>query len=565
MVVSTKVDVWQELLQTCILGSGRRQADIQAQGILGEFLADMQKNAAHAVEEQSASSGEEDRILMALSATSIAMRAGKAPLNAAALPAPPAPCAAERHQYCGPYSLTLLNHAMADQSPGGDRVRLNLIRDWLAFCLAQNKIIAPEYLPRLLDFAADKEPLHQLLAQSGGNHFFWLLDLNHRWKEAYKTIVPGAISDDSLIDKIELGIDSERSVALKALRKTNPDKARDCLVALWSKEQAEQRLSLLKAMETGLTLADEPFLQDIALADRRKEVRRQAANMLAALPGSRLLTRMQERASGFVKVVGGRTLQITLPAALDDSMLRDEIQDNITVDSRIGQKAGWLYQIVSLVDPAFWYGHTGLSAGAFIQLLQSNEEWSLPMVLGLLNASALHHNSEFQDAIISFEEIHLTESLPGKAFLQALPAEKLERLVLAKLPRWAQTDRRSAPRLDLWYYLELVDFQWSESFSVALVQFIIKEIKEKVPVFGHTFFSNAANFGLRMHVAAGKYLNGLNLAGEEIDTWARNGLERFIDTLRLRYEMNQSFVDSDEDATTESTPYLKEDSEINSA
>ena len=62
-----------------------------------------------------------------------------------------------------------------------------------------------------------------------------------------------------------------------------------------------------------------------------------------------------------------------------------------------------------------------------------------------------------------------------------------------------------------------------------------------MPVFGHTFYSNAANFGLHIHVGAGSQLDDLNLAQAEVDTWTRNGLERFIDTLKLRHEIYKSF------------------------
>jgi hypothetical protein len=344
------------------------------------------------------------------------------------------------------------------------------------------------------------------------------------------------------VEKVELGVDDERAGALASLRKINPTRARDCLIGLWEKESVDQRVNLLRSLTLGLSMEDEPFLEEIGLADRRKEVRRNAAALLSNLPQSRRAARMQERATSYISVDKVKGLLVTLPSEFDKSMARDDIEENTTVDSRIGQKAGWLYQIVTLVDPSFWYTHTGLSAGAFLQLVLASEEWSLPIVLGLLNAATLYHHSEFQDTIISFDQIHLTESSPGKNFLASLPPEKVERLILSKLPTWAQTDRRSAPRLDLWYYLELVQFQWSETFSVALLRFIIKEIKEKVPVFGHTFYSNAAKFGLNMHVGAGKYLDELNLANEEIDTWTRNGLERFVDNLKLRFEMHQSFT-----------------------
>jgi len=544
MTMTQAINPWQDLIQTCVLGSGRRQAQIRANGALGALISDLQNNdqlQQNSVGQSSTKNSEEEKILIALAATSLALRAGQVTGRASDLPPPPAPCQAETKEQCGPYAIALLNQALADQAKGGDLRRIPLVQDWLTFCRSENKIIVSDYLPRLLDFAKEHEGLHQLLADCGGNHMLWLLHLNKEWQEAYKAIAGSAPSQEALVEKVELGLDLERFKAFGTLREIAPLKALNCLVGLWEKESYEQKLGLLKLLKSGLSMDDEKFLEETALSDRRKEVRAAAAFLLALLPQSRLVTRMKERAECFVHFDKDKKLKINFPDEFQPSMAKDGIEETITIDSRIGQKAGWLYQTVSLVNPDFWREHSGFSAGAFLQLVLASEEWSLPMLLGLLNATAQYHDQAFQDSIIAHQEIHLTESQPGKLFLSSLPPEKLERLILSKLPIWAQTDRRSAPRLDLWYYLELVDFQWSEAFSIEILRFIIKEIKEKVPVFGHTFYSNAAKFGQHMHVGAGKYLDDLNLAQAEVDTWTRNGLERFVDTLKLRNEMYMSF------------------------
>ena len=300
--------------------------------------------------------------------------------------------------------------------------------------------------------------------------------------------------------------------------------------------------ALTLALRYGLSFADEPFLEECVLNDKRKEVRAQAAKLLAKIPQSRLVARVEERAAKYLTRGANNKLQINLPAELDKEMVRDGIEENISIDSRMGQKAGWLYQTVSIIDPSFWLAKFNLDAGRFLKLILDSDEWSLPLTLAILKATAESRNHVFQDAIIFCDEIHLTESSAGRSFLHSLPAEKLEQLISRRLPTWSQTDRRMAPRLDLWYYLELVDFQWSESFSFLIWQFIIKEIREKVPVFGHTFQSNAGNFGLRMHPAVGNYLHDLPLA-QEIDIYTRNALERFADNLKMRYEIQKSFQD----------------------
>ncbi|MBU6450617.1 MAG: hypothetical protein KGS72_02485 [Cyanobacteria bacterium REEB67] len=543
---TAKRNVWQEMIQTCVLGSARRAPDLTLSGTTGEVLADLEAAL------EASGCTKEEKILTALTTLSIARRSGQKALDASSLPAPPPAVALERSDtraFCSHYSINLLNHILADQAKGSEARRLKLIRDWLTFCRDAERLVMPAQLPRLLELLKNMTDLHQLLADCGGHYLQWLLPQNADWFETYKDVSSFNSAEhespERLIAEIELGADRDRQLAFQRLRKIDrraqTKQAIDCLQTLWEKESVEQKMTFLKALSAELSMNDEPFLEEVVLADRRKEIRLAAAGLLIKLPQSRLIARMRERAEGMIGQ-SAKVLEIDLPAEFDKTMARDGIEETINVDSRIGQKAGWLYQIVSLVDPTYWQERHGLSPSAFLKHVLSSGAWSLPMVLGLLNACALYSNEQFQQAIIDEEAIHLTESQAGQAFLKALPTEQLEKLILARLPKWAQTDRKSAPRLDLWYYLELVDFHWSETFSQALLLFIIKEIREKVPVFGHTFYSNATNFGLRAHVEAGRLLEEINLAEAEIDTWTRNGLERFIDTLKLRFEMRQSFL-----------------------
>jgi len=525
---------WEELIQTCVLGTNRRQPQISAPGSLGALLTQIQAPS-------------EEKLLMTLAATSVAIRVGQVPRRADTLPPAPPPVAESNQKICSTYALTLLNNVLTEQSKGsgaaGDSRKYSLLKHWLNCCRQAGQRIAPEYLSRLIEEARTIE-IHRLIEECGGNHYKWLLDLNKTWKRKRNNTDIAAGTAAELVEQIELGDNEIRGGAFISLRHIDAEKARNCLLNIWEKESHEQRAVLTLSLKYGLSFADELFLEEYALNDKRKEVRQQAAKLLAKIPQSRLVARMEERAARYLSRGANNKLQINLPAELDKDMVRDGIEENINVDSRMGQKAGWLYQTVSAIDPAFWTTKFNLDAGRFLKLVLASDEWALPLTLAILNATAENQNHVFQDAIITCDEIHLTESNAGRSFLHSLPAEKLEQLISRRLPTWSQTDRRSAPRLDLWYYLELVDFQWSESFSFLIWQFIIKEIREKVPVFGHTFQSNAGNFGLRMHPSVGNYLPDLPLGQQEMDIYTRNALERFADNLRLRFEIQKSFQEN---------------------
>src|SRR5262249_59366693 len=101
--------------------------------------------------------------------------------------------------------------------------------------------------------------------------------------------------------------------------------------------------ALLGACATGLSLDDEPLLE-VALDDRRKEVRIAAVELLAQLPDSAYARRMAERCTACVRVTGGR-VEVTPPAACDKGMRRDGISPR--PPAGIGERAWWLEELVT--------------------------------------------------------------------------------------------------------------------------------------------------------------------------------------------------------------------------
>jgi hypothetical protein len=94
---------------------------------------------------------------------------------------------------------------------------------------------------------------------------------------------------------------------------------------------------------------------------------------------------------------------------------------------------------------------------------------------------------------------------------------------------------------------EQVDFNW-KNFTREIMKFIIKECREKVPVFGHTSQQCPA-FALRMHISAGELIEQIATNSEMTDVYRRNALERMSETVKLRYEIFQSFKSSNETST----------------
>lgn len=450
-------------------------------------------------------------------------------------------CPAEERNCVSEKSLTLLKLILETESKGGDQRRSKLIGDWLEACTSRNLRVPAEFVPRLLQGAAPLTDLHKLVARACGNHFDWLLSMNSEWQKIYRPSAIGNSLESDLLELFEDGDAPTRQKALNRFREIDKDAARAALEASWAQESPESRSSLVKLLAINLSMADEPFLEETVLKDRCKDVRFQAAALLSQLPESRYINRMKTRAQAALSLSTAGKLRITLPESLDDDAQRDGIVDSLALDSKLGQKATWVLQFISYVDPQHWLNTFALTAEEFLRAIAAEKEWHSLLQLAVLEATSRYRHLGMMQAILADGDIHLTESQAGLALLKVLPRELIESRILSRLPDWSKEKRTAAPRLDLWYYLEVTNFDWSEAFTRSILNFIIKECREKVPVFGPTFTSNAGNYALRMHVGAGDLIEQIALNLERTDVFLPNAMERMTDTFKLRLEIARSF------------------------
>ena len=212
-----------------------------------------------------------------------------------------------------------------------------VLPEWLALVASAKRIVPPDRLPPLLDVATAAPSLRSLTLAVAGHRGRWLAAVNTAWAWAGggDTTAWGT------------GSRAARRLLLAQTREVDPDAARALLESAWTTETGEDRAAFIGALATGLSMADEPFLE-AALDDRRKEVRQAAAELLSRLPGSRLAQRMAERARALV----GADLAITLPAEVDPAMARDGIVAKPPAGT--GVRAWWLQQVVSATPLDVW-------------------------------------------------------------------------------------------------------------------------------------------------------------------------------------------------------------------
>lgn len=257
-----------------------------------------------------------------------------------------------------------------------------LLDNWLALARSARLALPHACLVPLIELAIQRRPLRSAVEPLLGERGRWLVVQHPEWSEVFGADVAGVVSQDNW----ELGSLAQRVAALTALRSSNPGAALARLEADWAQEPAENRIALLPCLSTGLSLADEVFLER-ALDDKRKEVRSVAQQLLGTLPGSLLRERCKTRLLALLDLdrTATPTLLLQLPQECDKAMKRDGI--GMQTYHSTGEKAGWLQDMMRCVAPQFWSEHWQLAPRAVIDLFGANE-FSVVLLTGLAQAAA---------------------------------------------------------------------------------------------------------------------------------------------------------------------------------
>jgi hypothetical protein len=185
-----------------------------------------------------------------------------------------------------------------DRMLAGEHTRV--LPEWLAAVARAGYRVPARTLPDLLERGRTDRALRSYVARAAGRRAMWLALQNPDW--AYLVAEPAAAPGPPAADPgvWETGTRGQRLAYLERLRDTDPDAAREALRGTWPTEPAQDRTAFLATFARGLGPGDEEFLEE-ARADRAKDVRHVAADLLARLPGSAYGRQLAERARGCLR------------------------------------------------------------------------------------------------------------------------------------------------------------------------------------------------------------------------------------------------------------------------
>ncbi|HEV2778837.1 MAG TPA: DUF5691 domain-containing protein [Actinophytocola sp.] len=316
---------WTELVSVALLGTARREVDTAA----------LPEPVRRLVDDR-----EPERALLSAAALLAAYRrAGRLPVReATAL----SPAPVDDRELVGPAARRRLALLLS-----GEQVAL--VPEWLAAVSARGLRVPPERLPALADAAVARAEWRAPVAAAAGPRGPWLAALRPDWE----FLAEQAVVDDPEVWKY--GTVTQRLHWLAATRSADRAAAMAALEEAWAVESAPVRVRLLEVLRAGLSTEDEEFLER-ALDDRARDVRRLAAELLAALPGSALSQRMAERLRPLVSVRRG-ALVVRLPAECDEGMRRDGVTAG--PPAGVGARAWWLGQLVAAAPLSVWPARPG--------------------------------------------------------------------------------------------------------------------------------------------------------------------------------------------------------------
>lgn len=342
-----------------------------------------------------------------------------------------------------------------------------LLPQWLSGAVAHGYRAPAELVPPLLDAARARTDLREDVLAFTGRLGTWLARLNPEWKFALRSPVPapeGNGEPDTAAGRRiwEEGLFTERMAVLAARRRRSPAAGLALLDSTWASERAEDRLLFIDSLRDGLSGEDEPFLER-ALADRSRTVRATAADLLSALPGSRLSARMADRARRCVALdVSGPVprLAVEPPQSCDAAMQRDGITVNPPAGQ--GERAWWLGRLVEAAPLAVWREHFGGRTPAEITALPVCDSRDPDLHGSWCRAAVRQRDAAWARALID---------PPGAAPAEGSrdPARLLAVLPQEERARWAAEFIAAQGLSDAFRVLGVCAVPWSDGLGRAVV------------------------------------------------------------------------------------------------
>lgn len=275
--------------------------------------------------------------------------------------------------------------------------RPELLPEFLGVIARSGRRVPQEQLPPLLEQGAKVPRLRPLIFPIVSEHGRRLAALNPAWHYAAVDMTDWR----SLRSHWQQADLNGRRALLTYLRDQDAANGRQLLESTWKSDPDATRRDLIRSLEKGLSMSDEPFLER-ALDDRDVTVRRKAAELLAALPDSRLCQRMITNAAGILAWTPCQTTQVSgrFPPTIIDPLVRDGVVRPEAAEPTTNERTRMLIHIVSAIPLAHWSAAWDVGPAAIVRGVQTSK-WPRTLMTALATAALRQRNLEWAKLLLA--------------------------------------------------------------------------------------------------------------------------------------------------------------------
>ncbi len=515
--------LWQDTVKTALVGSERQSLALAfpADSALGRMLSQLEQTPA------------EPYVLKVAATLALYHQASWTPESRSLTPVPP--CDLDDLPVCRETSQHLLNQILEGTYP-------NLLPEWLLLATQAGQRVPPAQLPALLNQGKQTSALRRQILPVLGKRGQWLATHHQAWDYVYG-------GQPLEIEAWQTESSRQRLALLEQLSQHDPAQVRLWLQSTWKTDPAEFRVSCLQILAQTLTSDDEPWLESLLDQDRSKQVRLEAAQLLARLPGSALCQRMIARVQPLLQlntISGSQVLTAALPDQFTLAMERDGLDKK--PQGRVGEKTWWLRQMLARIPPHYWCDYWQMSPEALLGGIDPQqfdlfglswteatyrfrvESWAVELLRqawdreGFGNAQ---NRYSFSQALSSLAEVVSTDHAQALCleFLHADPQRVTDSSVLSSLLNHCQP--------------------WSSTLIDTFTECccLVAKSKTETSAYPYSFHNNLITIANTIDPAHREWVTQALSEAFAKHTAFRHTIEQVLARLEFRQTLHQSFSD----------------------
>jgi hypothetical protein len=396
-----------------------------------------------------------------------------------------------------------------------------LLKLWLTQCELAHKCAEPECMPALLDISVGKKELRSLILSVCGKRGEWLGRLNPQWNFS-------ALEADAQT-LWQTGRAEERKDLLKSLRAQQPAAALELLQSSWDTEGANEKVSFLEILTTGLSEHDLVWLE--GLKEKGQKVNNALQDLIKRIPtsqpvqGYRALLKEAvnvKNSKALLGMLAKTTIEVHEKIAFPDGIFKSGIE-KLSSDKQVSDAQYILIQLIASVPPSFWNDHLKETPETVIKLFQKEKKTAL-YVPALALAAVKFRDIVWTQALVDHGDEEILESALV-SLIESLPAKDRDRYALRFIKKRPQ---------ELINMLTAFDDEWGNDLAKAVLSFTSQEVY----AYNKTFYRAAVK---NIPVTMLTELESFMPSEEQKKAYWRNQSHELSGVLTLKQQILHSF------------------------